>query len=313
MNFAKIKILVLSTMLLSMLLAACAPAIDKPVSTGNYEVYLDSAVQSSTDSLINSANAYRYKKDRPLTTPAENTISVTLNGETQTLHYVESRITLQNDETYDFNSEDQNISFRYFAPNMQLRKITLSNQDMSSFENMTQAEYEAWIRQFVAQYTTENWAEYQANYQTEYTFGEGIPHKNNEFMDTLPAGATLKERVFNYVKYYQTLKTVDMISVRFSYDSEAAEGRISVTFNPKWFDRYHADLDIDKMQTAITDYVKANLWEKTTLQDIAFSDGTLLRVDGNYLCKWTVATHVLTDKGDVVADSYNVLVDIPDA
>ena len=294
-------------------LSACAPIDSGAGTKDNYEVYLDSSVQSSTGTLAITASAYHYKRDRPLTTPADNTISVMLNGESQTLYYTVSEITLQNNETYDFDSEDRNITFRYYSPNMQLDAIILRNQDMSSFENMTQAEYEAWIRQFVAQYTTENWDEYQANYRTEYTFGEDLPYKNNEFMDTLPAGATLKERVFYYVKYYQTLKTVDMISVRFSYNSETAEGKIIVFFNPRWFDTYHADLDIDKMHTAITDYVKANLWENTTLQDIAFSNGILLWVDGNYLCKWTVTTQVLTAKGEVVTDSYYLVVDVPDA
>ena len=310
--FYKMFCLVVMTALVFSL-TACAPIDSGTATKDNYEVYLDSSVQSSTGTLAITASAYHYKRDRPLTTPADNTISVMLNGESQTLYYTVSEITLQNNETYDFASEDRNITFRYYSPNMQLDAIILRNQDMSSFENMTQAEYEAWIRQFVAQYTTENWDEYQANYRTEYTFGEGLPYKNNEFMDTLPAGATLKERVFYYVKYYQTLKTVDMISVRFSYNSETAEGKIIVFFNPRWFDTYHADLDIDKMHTAITDYVKANLWENTTLQDIAFSNGTLLRVDGNYLCKWTVATQVLTDKGEVVTDSYDLVVDVPDA
>lgn len=309
MKLVKIKMLALPIMLLTMLLTACAPAVDKPVSTGNYEVYLDAAVQSSTGTLVSNANSYRYKKDRLLTTPVETTISVTLNGETQTLHYLESRITLQNDETYEFISEDKNLSFLYFAPNMQLRKITLNNQNMSAFENMTQAEYEAWIRQFVEQYTTENWEEYQVNYRTQYTASDGTHHKEQEFLDTLPAGSTLTDRVFNHVKYYDTLSTVDILTVRFSFE----DNFVAVIFNPEWFDTYNVSIDIEKMQTAITDYVKANLWENTTLQDITFSNGTLLRADGNYLCKWTVATYILTDRGEVVADSYDVLVDVPDA
>ena len=295
------------------LLAACAPVASNPVGTNNYEVFLDSSLLSGANTLAESVVSYTYKQDRPLTTPAETTKTVTLNGESYTLHHVESRITLQNDETYDFDSEDQNITFRYFADNMQLRTIILQNQDMTVFENMTQAEYEAWIRQFVAQYTTENWDEYQPNYQTEYTTSDGTPHKNTEFLDTLPNGAVLSDREFYYVKYYQTLKTVDMISVRFSYDPEGSGGEIFVVFNSKWFDTYNADLDIDKMQTTITDYVKANLWENTTLQDIAFSDGILVRIDENYLCRWYITTNVLTETGSVVEDSYYVLVDVPDA
>lgn len=301
--------LCIAVILAAALLVACAPADSNPVDTNNYQVFLDSSLLSGANTLAESVVSYTYKQDRPLTTPAETTKTVTLNGESYTLHHVESRITLQNDETYDFDSEDQNITFRYFADNMQLRTIILQNQDMTVFENMTQAEYEAWIRQFVAQYTTENWDEYQPNYQTEYTTSDGTPHKNNEFLDTLPNGAVLSDRVFNYVKYYKTLKTADILSVRFSFD----DNFIAIIFNPQWFDAYNVNIDIEQMQTAITDYVKANLWENTTLQDIAFTNGTLVHIDENYLCRWTITTNVLTETGSVVEDSYYVLVDVPDA
>ena len=127
-------------------------------------------------------------------------------------------------------------------------------------------------------------------------------------MDTLPEGAELCDWKFYYIKHYQTLRTADILSVRFSFDDNS----IVIIFNPQWFDTYNVNIDIEKMQTAITDYVKANLWENATLQEITFTDGTLVHIDENYLCRWSITTTVLTEKGTVLEGCYYILVDIPD-
>ena len=305
--FYKLFCLVVMTALVFSL-TACAPIDSGSPSTGNYEVYTDGGLINGDDCLVMNDSALTYTLDCPITKPASTVITDTLNGKEYTLHYKQSSITYWNKELYYYESEDQTIFFRYLADNMQLFEIILNDQDMSVFENMTLAEYEAWITEFVSQYCTEDWDSYLKTYQTWYRGANGFT-KVSDYVADIPEDAELNTRVFTYIKPYGELRTNDSIAVKLYFE----DNKIIVSLNANKFAKYDVNLDTEKMHQAITDHVKIRLIENHTLQNITFEYGELTNQGGNILCRWKITVHVQDNDGEVLTGDYYVLVDVPDA
>lgn len=284
-------------------------AVSESSPAEEYKVYTDSALLSG--SVLNSdAPAYPWNKNVQYTKPEETTKTVVVNAKEYTVHYTESYIDTMQNEYYLYETADEQVGCRYWADNMELDQLILYNQDLSRFEGMDLEQYEQWIRQFVSQYSTEDWESLKPDYTTYIHFdSEKISGNRAEkgFSTEWAENETLRSRNFRYYHYVGAFKTWDSISVTFNYQSSY----IIVNLNPHRFDALGINVDLEKIQSAVKDFIQTHKFKNYTLTEIDFGTPALMYSGNNLLCQMDITIHY-TAKGNAEELDQRLLIDIPD-
>ena len=288
---------------------ACAAVNTQESSTAPHDVPKDDYHVSlygviEGNSILQNAEMFKAPTSNKTTQPADLTKTLNIDGKDYALNYTKSEINENNEECYYYSSDDGNITAAYLASTLRIISLTLKNQDMSKFVDMDLAEYEEWIRQFVAQFSEEDWSTFLPHYATYMrgTLGaNAIPEYVTEFEEDYPLSA----RQFTYHSCIGDYKTTDLIRAMIDFGYKA----IWFDFNHHRFDSLTVDLDMDKINTAITNFTTTNMRTGSTLKSVRYDTGTLHYIDGNFLYSCFVYAEISGSDNEYI---YKVMVDIPD-
>lgn len=271
-------------------------------SQNEYHVYLYSIAEGN--SLLQNAEMYNAPTNNITTQPVELTRTVKIDGKDYILNYTRSEINENNEECYYYESSDGNITAAYLASTARIIYLLLENQDMSKFAGMDLTEYEAWIRQFVDQFSKEDWSNYLPHYAT-YMRGSLGADAVAEYVTKFEDGYQLSARQFTYHRCVGDYKTSDLIRAMI----DIRRNEFWFQFNHHRFDAMSVKVDIDKISTAITEFTTKNMRTDSTLNSIRYDSGTLHYIDGNLLYSCFVYAEISGSDDEYI---YQVMVDIPD-
>lgn len=300
----------LMALLVLLVIPACSTEPTDEENSGNYEVYLDDANVQSGMCLTEEALRWTQDQNTALTQPKEKTKTITVNGTEYTVHYVRSDTDGMGHEYYQYSSEDDRISCKYWANNMNLYMLQLNEQDMSEFADMDQAEYEQWIQNFVSQYYTEDWDHIQPDCTT-YIRYTGVnasgARAEKGFVTDFAENENLYIRDFFYCRTIGSLRSADDTSVHFNFRSN----NIVAKFNRHNLDPAVLDVDYDKVSAAVNTFVSKYLYPSLHLTSIDLNAGTLTYYGDNLMCRYSVTINY-SREGVQEEFTFRMLIDIPD-
>ena len=282
-------------------LAACAPA-ESGKEQDNYGVTVTGT--SSIGSCLDVEIEYRTTKPVPEGTPAETTKTLTINGETHTLHFQENKWTW---DRYEFVSSDGKINALYWIEGT-LAQIDINEVDMTQFANMDQAQLTEWFHNFVSQYMQEDWSTYQESHLTSYE--KGGSHKSCKiFKADFAEDELLEERRINYRKKYLGTNTSDNFNCYIDFEWN----KITIQFSRHKFDNFTTDIDIEAARKAASDYIQAHMLEGFTFNNVIWANEMLQYEEDNLILYYLAEIHYTdTINGEDGACLYQIVVDIPD-